>query len=42
MEVFLDAMIPLGERLGPLLLMQFPYVARGQDDPRKRVRQRVH
>ena len=30
MEEFLDAMAPLGERLGPLL-MQFPYIARGQD-----------
>tara|TARA_B100000676_G_scaffold312767_1_gene388812 strand:+ start:1558 stop:2496 length:939 start_codon:yes stop_codon:yes gene_type:complete len=30
MEEFLSAMEPLGERLGPLL-MQFPYVARGQD-----------
>ena len=30
MEAFLDAMAPLGERLGPLL-MQFPYIARGQD-----------
>ena len=30
-----------GERLGPLL-MQFPYIARGQDAHEKRVRQRVH
>ena len=30
MEEFLDAMAPLGERLGPLL-MQFPYIVRGQD-----------
>lgn len=30
LEVFLEAMAPLGERLGPLL-MQFPYIARGQD-----------
>ena len=30
MEEFLQAMEPLGERLGPLL-MQFPYVAMGQD-----------
>ena len=29
MEEFLDAMAPLGERLGPLL-MQFPYIARGR------------
>ncbi len=30
MEAFLAAMEPLGPRLGPLV-MQFPYVARGQD-----------
>ena len=30
METFLEAMQPLGKRLGPLLL-QFPYFARGQD-----------
>lgn len=31
MEEFLEAMRPLGERLGPLI-MQFGYVARGQDE----------
>lgn len=31
LDAFLDAMAPLGERLGPLLL-QFPYMARGQDE----------